>query len=247
MKSNYSKIKKIILKVIPKNILFHYEYSLRYFYYLLYLGNKFQCNICHKKISNFIPFGNDRLCPRCGSLQRTRRLMQILNDGFINENTKILHFSPSRSIYRVLKSKQNYLSSDLSGDFLCDVKYDITDIEAQKNSFDLIICYHILEHIVDDQKAMNELLRVLKNGGFCIIQTPFKAGKIYEDFSIKTSKEREKHFGQDDHVRIYSVSGLQKRLEDAGFEVEIKNFELDRENLHGFSSQETVLICNKPN
>lgn len=247
MKNNYSKIKKIILKLIPKNVLFRYEYALRYFYYLFYLGNNFQCNICYKKISNFIALGNDRLCPRCGSLQRTRRLMQILNDGFLNENTKILDFSPSRSIYRVLKSKQNYLSSDLSGDFLFDVRYDITDIEAQKNSFDLIICYHILEHIVDDQKAMNELFRVLKNGGFCIIQTPFKTGEIYEDYSIKTPEEREKHFGQNDHVRIYSVSGLQKRLEDAGFKVVVKNFELDHENLHGFSSKETVLICNKPN
>lgn len=243
----YSSIKRFILKVVPKKVLFQYECSLRYFYALLYTGNKFQCNICDKKLSGFISLENDKLCPRCGSLQRTRRLWQVLNDGFLQHNIKILDFSPSRSIYRLLKKNYNYLSSDLSGDFLSEVAYDITKIDTDTDSYDLIICYHVLEHIDNDTEAMKELFRVLKKGGNCFIQTPFKEGEIFEDSSIRLPKERQKFFGQFDHVRIYSVEGLKKRLENVGFKVTPKYFTSNNDNLHGFSKNETVLICRKPN
>ncbi|WP_410053446.1 class I SAM-dependent methyltransferase [Carboxylicivirga litoralis] len=243
----YSRIKGLILNIIPKRILFHYEYSLRFFYYLFYAGRKFQCNICDRKLSNFVLIENDRLCPRCGSLQRTRRLWHVLNDGFINSDSKILDFSPSRSLYRLMKKNPNYLSSDLSGDFLSKVSFDITKIETENERFDLIICYHILEHVDNDIKAMEELFRVLKKGGSCLIQTPFKKGEIYEDETIKSPKQREIQFGQFDHVRIYSIEGLIKRLENVGFNVSPKHFTSDYENLHGFNKDETVLICEKPN
>ena len=243
----YSSIKRLILKIIPKQILFHYEYSLRYFYYLFYAGSRFQCNMCDKKLSNFVLLENDRLCPACGSLQRTRRLWQILNDGFLTDDSKILDFSPTRSLYRLMKENPNYLSSDLSGDFLSQVSYDITKIDTENERFDLIICYHILEHIENDIKAMKELFRTLKKGGNCLIQTPFKKGDIYEDKTIKSPKEKEIHFGQFDHVRIYSIEGLKKRLENVGFNVSPKHFTSDYENFNGFSQDETVLICNKPN
>lgn len=241
----YLRIKRFILNIVPKYILFKYEYSFRYFNYLFFIGNKYECNLCDKNLSNFILLNNDRLCPRCGSLGRTRRLWQILKDEFLHEGIKILDFSPSRSIYRVMKDNPNYLSSDLSGEFLSKVAFDITKIDAENESYDLIICYHILEHIEDDIQGMKELLRILKQGGICIIQTPFKVGEIFEDYSIKSPKEREKHFGQDDHVRIYSVEGLKDRLEHAGFHVTIKHFVNDYENLYGFSKDETILICNK--
>lgn len=243
----YSRIKRIILQIVPKHVLFNYEYSLRYFYYLLYKGNKFQCNVCESKLSKFVLLENDRLCPRCGSIERNRRLWKILNNGFLHEKIKILDFSPSRCIYRSLKDNPNYVSSDLSGDFLAKVAYDITSIDSKNNSFDLIICYHILEHIDDDIKGMQEVFRVLKNGGKCLIQTPFKPGEIFEDYSITSPSEREKYFGQIDHVRIYSIEGLKKRLESVGFEVNIQHYTSKFENLHGFSKDETVLICEKPN
>ncbi len=242
----YSNIKRVVLKIVPKQKLFQYEYSLRYINYLFYVGNKYECNICKKKLSNFVVLDNERLCPRCGSLQRTRRLWQILNDGFIQSQTKILDFSPPRCIFRVMKNNSNYLSSDLSGDFLSDVSFDITKINAIDESYHLIVCYHVLEHIEDDNKAMKELFRVLKKGGNCIIQTPFKEGEIFEDFSIKSDIEREKYFGQYDHVRIYSVEGLKNRLKNVGFTVEVKEFISDYENLHGYAQNETVLICSKP-
>lgn len=242
----YSKLKRFILNIIPKHILFQYEYFLRYFYYLSYVGNKFQCNVCEKKLSNFVLFDHDRLCPRCGSLERTRRLWHLLNDGFLKDGIKILDFSPSRSLYRILKDNPNYLSSDLSGDFISHVAFDITKIDSENEHFDLIICYHILEHIEDDIKGMKELLRVLKTGGHCLIQTPFKTGKIYEDSNITEPQDREKYFGQNDHVRIYSIEGLKNRLEHVGFEVNITHFTSKHDNLHGFRCDETVLICQKP-
>lgn len=242
----YSTLKKVLLKITPKQILFKYEYTLRYFYYLIYAGKQFQCNLCEKKLSKFIQLRNHKICPRCGSINRNRRLWLILNNGLLHSNTKILDFSPSRSLYRLMKKNPNYISSDISGDFLANVSYDITNIEANNDSFDLIICYHILEHVIDDFKAINELFRVLSTNGTCLIQTPFKEGEIYEDFSIVTPEDREKHFGQFDHVRIYSIDGLKQRLKDAGFFVKDAKFEEAPLNVFGLSPKETILICTKP-
>lgn len=157
----------------------------------------------------------------------------------------MLHFSPSRSVFRLLKRNPDitYFSTDYEDEFLADYSYDITQIPLETDFFDLIICYHILEHIEDDKKAMAELYRVLKPNGTCVIQTPFKDGEIYEDFLIKTPEERLKAFGQEDHVRIYSVAGLRKRLMASGFEnVDSKTFPAN--GRYGFM-EETVLICKK--
>ena len=158
---------------------------------------------------------------------------------------KVLHFSPSRSVYRLLKKNPDikYFSTDFENEFIAEYNYDITQIPLEDNFFDLIICYHILEHIENDKKAMAELHRVLKQNGSCIIQTPFKTGDIYEDFSKKTKAERLVAFGQEDHVRVYSVAGLQQRLMESGFKnVEAKTFSANVR--YGFT-EETILIASK--
>ena len=244
--SIYKSLKKILHTFIPKSLLFKIEYPLRSIYYLFYKGDNYQCNICQKDIRNFITSHHDKICPRCGSLSRTRRLWQIIDAHFDLDKLSILDFSPSRSIYRILnKEKFNYTSSDLSGDFISTVSYDITAIDAKDESYDLIICYHVLEHVENDIKAMQELKRVLSRNGSCVIQTPFKTGEIYEDYSIKTPEQRLKHFGQDDHVRIYSAIGLKERLENVGFKVKLKSFEEKPENRNGFKEKELLLICQK--
>lgn len=187
------------------------------------------------------------MCPFCGSLSKNRRLWKLLNDDNSIQGT-ILHFSPSRSLYRKLKrnKKINYYSSDFEDEFLADYKFDITKINLKNNTFDVIICYHILEHILDDKEAMSELYRVSKSKGTVYIQTPLKEGYIYEDYSITTPEKRKEHFGQDDHVRIYSKKGLKKRLEKVGFNVLIKTFNSSKEDSYfGLMSQETVLILTK--
>ena len=111
----------------------------------------------------------------------------------------------------------NYITTDFEDEFIAQHKYDICNIPQPDASFDLIICYHILEHIPDDLKAMQELSRVLKPNGICLIQTPFKSGSTYEDPRIITPEDRLEHFGQEDHLRIYSIANLLQRLKNNGF------------------------------
>ena len=138
-----------------------------------------------------------------------------------------------------------YIPTDFAEEFLSDHHYDITKIDLQDQSIDLIICYHILEHIDKDGRAISELYRILKMEGTCIIQTPFKDGDIYEDPLIQTAEERLKHFGQTDHVRIYSVHGLKNRLSLSGFQVEIREFIERADNNFGFKEKEYILLAKK--
>lgn len=243
----YTIAKKLFHTLFGKDFLLKNEEFFRSIYALGFSGNKHQCTICDKKLSRFIilPHNNDKLCPKCGSLARDRRLWKLENENYIKDGMTMLDFSPSRSLARKLKKQKNirYISTDLSGNFIADEQYDITDINLPSESIDLLACYHVLEHIDNDAKAMSELYRVLKKGGIAIVQTPFKEGNIYEDFSITSPEEREKHFGQDDHVRIYSVEGLKDRLENTGFATEIITF---REDIYyGLSDNETIFILRK--
>lgn len=243
----YKFLKDTISVLIPRKFLFKYEENLRAVYSTFYTGNKYQCNVCQKKLRKFISLKNsDFLCPKCGSLQRNRRLFYILETEFLKPNIAVLDFSPSRSLYRKLKkiTAINYQSTDLSGDFIAENQFDITNLSIADDSFDLIICYHILEHVIEDIKAMKELLRILKSEGQILIQTPFKEGEIYEDRSIVSENERLIHFGQKDHVRIYSAEGLKNRLVSCGFKVEIRTNFIDQ-NKFGFSKNETILIASK--
>lgn len=241
----YSFLKNNLKKVFPQKFLFENESAFRKLLIPFYSGKNCQCNICNTKLKSFERLENGNLlCPICGSLPRSRRLWKILNEDFLKPDQLILDFSPSRALFRKLKKDKDiqYFSTDFENEFLADYRFDITKIDAESNFFNLIICYHILEHIMEDSLAIQELYRVLKNGGTCLIQTPFQEN-LYEDFSIVSKEERLKHFGQDDHVRIYSVNILKKRLEKVGLSVEIKKFKKD--NYFGFSENETVLFCRK--
>lgn len=244
----YQTFKKIITQIVPRKLIFEQEETLRGLCYIFYTGNKYQCNICEKKTRTFIELSNtDSLCPNCGSLKRNRRLWFLLETEYLTSNTNVLDFSPSRCLYRKLKKLKtiNYQGTDLSGDFIADHQFDITNLEIADNTLDLIICYHILEHIENDTQAMKELFRVMKPGAKSLIQTPFKEGKIYEDYTIISEEERLKHFGQEDHVRIYSVSGLKKRLQSCGFIVEIRENFID-ENKYDFDKEEKIIVIAKP-
>jgi len=128
----YQYLKNIITSTVPRKLLFEQEENLRSIYSALYSGTQYQCPICNKNLRKFISTVNDDfLCPNCGSLQRNRRLWLLLSTEFIKPNSTILDFSPSRCLYRKLKQIETikYQSTDLSGDFIADFNYDITNLK----------------------------------------------------------------------------------------------------------------------
>ena len=170
---------------------------------------------------------------------------------FFNSNLKILHIAPEQAFFKFLKSvnNQNYITFDLNSP-LADIKGDICAMPFEDNFFDFILCNHVLEHIVDDTKAMKELYRVLKRKGIAILQVPINVGrdKTFEDNNITTKKERIEKFGQYDHVREYGLD-YYKKLESIGFSVEKNNyaskFNLNDINKYGIVRDEIIPICKK--
>jgi|694.fasta_scaffold75588_4 predicted SAM-dependent methyltransferase len=144
-----------------------------------------------------------------------------LRDAEINSVLKVLHFAPEQAFYKLFRNQKNihYTTTDLFSP-LADVKADICDLPFEDNSYDIIFCNHVLEHIPDDTKAMQELFRVLKPGGMAILQIPqdLKREVTFADDSITDQKERAAIFGQYDHVRIYGRDYFDK-LRSIGFTV----------------------------
>ena len=158
------------------------------------------------------------LCPRCHSTDRERLVYwYIINKTKIlnsSKNIRLSHIAPEKNLQKILKSFSHikYISGDLNP-LVANRKIDITNINFGNDYFDFIICNHVLEHVQDDRKAMSELFRVLKPGGEAILQVPISKynKETFEDFSIILSEEREKYFGQKDHVRIYGKDYKNKK------------------------------------
>lgn len=244
----YTQFKKLLKKILPENVLIRHEFFIRRILSVFYFGNKVSCNVCDKNFSRFIRLENlDNLCPRCGSLARHRRLWQFSErEASFKSEHRILDFSPSRMLMKKFrKLYPSYITTDFQKNKLADKNYDITAIPEPDNAFDHIICYHVLEHIKDDLRAMSELFRVLKPKGSAIIQTPFTEGAIFENPAFTSETDRLQHFGKEDHVRIYSVKGLKERLESFGFAVNIFSYCEKPDNRYGFKETEDILLAQK--
>ena len=201
--------------------------------YQFFKGDKFFDPIDGRSYRKFLPYGygkqrENALSPGTLSLERHRQMWLYLKNetDFFTKNLKVLHIAPEQEFLRKFKKMKNldYISADLFSPIV-DVKADILDLPFKNEEFDVIICNHVLEHIENDAKAMSELFRVIKKGGWGIVQVPMKNSleKTYEDFSIIDPKERQKHFGQYDHVRWYGMDYFE-RLKKAGFETEINYY-----------------------
>lgn len=224
------KVAKFLLNTIPRPALIQLSILARPIIYQIFKGNNFYDPIDGKSYRKFLPYGYGKqranaLSPGTLSLERHRQMWLYLQNetNFFSEKLKVLHIAPEQEFLRKFKKMGNldYTSADLFSPIV-DVKTDILDLPFEDNSFDVIICNHVLEHIIDDKKAMSELYRVMKPKGWGIIQVPMKNSleKTYEDFTITDPKERQKHFGQYDHVRWYGMDYFD-RLNDVGFETEI--------------------------
>lgn len=243
----YSTLKRIAKFLIPQQILKTNETRFRRIVASKYAGNNFQCNLCNFKLNQFVIINeNDLLCPNCGSLSRTRRLYKVLRETPLTG--KLLHFSPPKALATQLYNLTSveYITSDFESEFDSEYQFDVTSITQSNNSFSFIICYHILEHIENDLKAMTELYRVLRSGGCVFIQTPYKDGSIYEDRSIKSPKQRKLAFGQEDHVRIYSLNGLNERLKSVGFKTKIHRCSGNKEESYNGFLPEVFIEAIKP-
>ena len=194
-------------------------------------GNKFTYPIDGKNFRRFLPYGYEKqrenaLSPSTLSLERHRLLWLYLKNetNFFSTTKKLktLHIAPEQCFLKLFKKQRNleYITADLESP-IADVKADICNLPFEDNSFDLIFCNHVLEHIPNDKKAMQELFRVLKKGGFGIFQIPqdISREKTFEDNSIINQKDRAKIFGQYDHVRIYGKDYFDK-LRSVGFFVQ---------------------------
>ncbi|MHB0754405.1 class I SAM-dependent methyltransferase [Polaribacter sp. M15] len=226
-----NKIFKSILNSIPRPWLIKASYVVRPIIALTLKGNQFTDPIDGKSFRKFLPYGygkqrENALSPSTLSLERHRLMWLFLKDetNFFTSTKKLktLHIAPEQCFLDIFRKQKNleYITSDLESP-IADVKADICDLPFKDNEFDVVFCNHVLEHITDDKKAMQELYRVLKKGGFGIFQIPQDLSRetTFEDDSITDKKERAKIFGQYDHVRVYGKDYF-NRLRSVGFKVD---------------------------
>ena len=218
---------KWLLNFFPRPWLIQLSLFFRPFIKFYFSGNTFEDPIDGSRYRTFLPYGyqnlrKNALCPGTLSLERHRLLWLYLErkTSFLTQPLKVLHVAPEQVFYQVFKqySHWDYTTTDLHSP-LAMVKADICALPFEDNSYDLILCNHVLEHISDDTQAMRELFRVLKKGGSLIAQVPLDEDRAesFEDDSITDPKERTRIFGQYDHVRVYGQD-YYSRLQSAGFQ-----------------------------
>lgn len=228
-------------------------------------GSKYTCPFCNESFQRFLPTGlsydvlekknvvggghrKNAICPSCNSTDRDRLVYLFLRSkNLLEPKIKLLHIAPEIHLKNIFKKKSNinYYSADLNGP-PAKIKMDIQNIGFPEDCFDAIICNHVLEHIVDDKKAMNELYRVLNPGGWAILQVPYSPmiNDTFEDSSVTDSLERAKKFGQSNHVRIYGTD-YPDRLQSVGFSVKQEKIGDDLTKKFALNPNEKIFFCVK--
>ncbi|MDN5200833.1 methyltransferase domain-containing protein [Fulvivirgaceae bacterium BMA10] len=249
----------LIIRYVPRKYLQRFSRLGLRIIGLFYRGNNVTCPIINKSYRKFLPYGRihpreNALCPDSQSLERHRLMWLFLKErtNFFKEKLKVLHVAPEECFIKKFEAlhQDNYITADIESP-LAKVKMDIHQIPFEENSFDVAFCNHVMEHVEDDIKAMSEIHRVLKPGGWAIIQVPFfppLKDETFEDPNITDPREREQVFGQDDHVRLYGKD-YSKRLEKAGFKVTEDEFihEIDPSWIQKFAlpKDEIIYFCTK--
>jgi SAM-dependent methyltransferase len=252
------KLFKLILNIIPRPLLIRLSYIARPILAFFLKGNTFTDPIDGKSFRSFLSYGygkqrNNVLSPSTLSLERHRLLWLYLKNetDFFTTEKKILHFAPEQAFYKRFRNMKHldYTTTDLNSP-LADVKADICNLPFANNEYDIIFCNHVLEHIPDDTKAMQELYRVLKPKGMAILQIPQDLSRetTFEDDSITDKKERAKIFGQYDHVRVYGRDYFDK-LRSIGFKVDEVDYtaSLSEEDITKYclAKGEIIPVCFK--
>jgi len=262
---------KLIKSYLPKQIIdIIYKY-LRFFRLFFLRGNNFFCPICKFKASKFLPYGKDyeaikkykivgmgfrqnAICPNCFSKDRERLsylfLEKLINEKSINYSSKIIHFSPEISLEKNFFRKyfSNYFTADIiknKSDFIIDLQ----NFNFKEKNFDLVICNHVLEHIENDIKALENIYSILKPGGIAILQAPLST-IIDVDFKKEdaiSDIDRLNFYGQSDHVRIYSEKNYLQKIKNIGFNLNINEMIIEKNYLpsYGLNKSEKVIFASK--
>ncbi len=225
------KLYKFLLNKLPRPLLIRLSYPFKKMAPLLYKGNKVECPVCGKSYSKFLSYGSDVahregvLCPGDLTLERHRLMWLYLrdfSDFFTKPNLKVLHMAPEQCFLDKFKAQKNldYLTGDIVSP-IADMHFDLHNIPLEDERFDIVFCNHVMEHVEDYMQCMKEICRVMKHGGWAIMQVPqdISRAETYEDASVTSPEEREKHFWQKDHVRLFGRD-YPDHLRKAGFEVE---------------------------
>lgn len=230
---------------------------------LIHFGFNQQCPMCNASVRRFFPEGerhavlfdlnviggglrDGAICPICNSVDRERLVYLFLNERqLVKSGMRMMHVAPEAVLGGWLRHHigTGYMSADLMANFV-DQKVDLTDIPYPNGTFDAIICNHVLEHIPADDKAMSEVYRMLKPEGWAILQVPIglKLESTIEDPSVTDPAERQRRFGQDDHIRIYAADNYVERLKLAGFDVEQYHWTDHPEHFGGLNNKYGLII-----
>lgn len=245
---------------------------------ILYSGKTYTCPLCLSSVRQYLPHGGgfdvldrrkvvggmrreDDQCPACRSADRTRLMMLYLEKKAIparaGQKLRVLHVAPEYGLFLWLGRQKNieYHATDLDLSRYRHIpgiqKADLTKLPQADNSFDLVICSHVLEHVPDDRAAMREILRVLKPGGTALLMVPLAHDDkgTEEEPTIHNPSEQERRFGQWDHVRLYEKTDFMARVQEAGLAVLPFNgfdqFPQDAKSLR-LNPEETLITGHKP-
>jgi hypothetical protein len=271
-----SALKKIVKRITPGQYhpqLKQLKDNVSQYHWIFYLGSDFLCPFCQKRFRKFFPIDLDDLdakkyclvghgrrehcyCPRCSSLDRERLVYLYLlkKTNIFKDKVALLHIAPERNLQQLFMNCPNidYLSADLSMDSVM-VRMDVTDIQYETNTFDIIICNHVLQYVPDDLRAISELWRVLKPGGWALLQVPLSLAldRTYNFPPDRKVKDPECEYDSAVHARIYAPD-YQERLESVGFQVEKFRWADHQEDFGGSENRyalipdEILYIASKP-
>lgn len=270
-----SGIRSLVKQLVPERLRV-LRYSLyekaRYYPEIVFsLGNRLECPFCGWRFRRFRPAGfhypviiekrvigghwhEDNVCPRCMSNARERLAYLYLKDrtSVFKQPARLLHIAPEPQLSRTFKRSPNikYVSADLFEPGVMS-RFDIQRMPFRDQTFDVVICNHVMEHVSDDSVAMAEVHRILKPKGWAMLQVPIALAldRTIEDPTAKTDEERIERFGQEDHVRLYSQPDYIERLQSAGFSVKAESYPValgsDKVERYGLVQEEEVFVCYK--
>lgn len=239
-------------------------------------GGGRHCVVCNHAVWRFMPYrsgsrsvpglmrtidmiGSDPdnfECPRCGAHDRERHLLMYLEAmGLLHQmrGKSVLHFAPERHLSQFIRAElpDRYVRCDLYPNSTDIERVDILNMPFERESFDVVIANHVLEHVSDDLRAASEVHRVLKRGGHAILQTPYSAKlhHIWQDPGIDDEKARLQAHGQEDHVRLFGRD-IFERIASVGLQSQVRQHGdvLSKMDAHrfGVNPREPFFLFHKP-